>query len=88
MAITHDDVERLDEILNEMNELLDEAKRIVRKSSSSQTKDRARAYWIGHIDAALDDEGEYVSHRSQTMAGTIDDLRDEVAGVSEEESDE
>ena len=66
------DAQRLIEIREEMGELLDEAKRLLR--SEGFAYDRARAYWIGHISQALGgDLNEYVG---SSMCSFHDTLRE------------
>lgn len=51
--VTQEDIDRLNEIRNSMMDLLEEARNLVRCSGSKHEYERAKAYWIGHIDAAL-----------------------------------
>ena len=65
---------RLEEIIVEMKELLDEACNLL---PSGIIRKRAEAYWLGHIAAALDDEHYYAGSGTVTMANTLDEMRGE-----------
>lgn len=54
-----EDVERLREIKNEIQERVDEALEIVRRSGNKLEYDRAKSYWHPHICMALGDEHDY-----------------------------
>jgi endonuclease/exonuclease/phosphatase family metal-dependent hydrolase len=60
------DLDRLEEIKDEMWRLNDEAMDILRGSTE---EDRARSYWYAHIQGALDKEN------SQYMGGSMYDLQ-------------
>jgi hypothetical protein len=49
------DWERLSEIRDEMADLLEEAKQLIRRSGDKFAYERARAYWLGDMDNALYD---------------------------------
>ena len=68
-----EDIERLSEIKDEMKELLGEADQLIR-GAGGIAYERARAYWLGHIAIALDDDHEYAGGSMCTMQDTIDDL--------------
>jgi hypothetical protein len=72
MTISIESHERLQEIRQEMMELLEEAKTIVRHSDK-HIYERAKAYWIGHIDTALGG-GAYIDTYDYTLEKTIDEL--------------
>lgn len=86
MTITRNDVERLAEIKDQMKELLSEATQMIR--GEGITYERAKAYWIGHISCALDDDHMYVGGSSTTFADTIAELEAEFEGSDEEEEEE
>jgi hypothetical protein len=48
--------ERLSEIQEQMLELFGEAQDLVRRHANKFTHERAKAYWIGHIEEALGEE--------------------------------
>ena len=68
-----EDLERLEEIRDEMKELLNEAARILRKGDDA-AYERARVYWLAHIRTALDKEHDYLGGSMITMQDTIDEL--------------
>jgi hypothetical protein len=68
------DVERLNEIKEEIKELLSEAHGIVRCSEDYMALRRAESYWYAHIRIALDDESEFVGRSMVSMQSTIDEL--------------
>ena len=49
-------------------------------------RDAARAYWIGHILGALDNESEYMGGSMTTMQDSIDAIRE--GGDSEDDDDD
>lgn len=67
---------RLEEIREEMHDLLGEAKSLLREVGG-MTEQRARAYWIAHIETALDEENDYLCHSMCTMQSTIEELTDD-----------
>lgn len=69
-----DAVERLREIQYEMAELLDEAKRLVRRAGDELTARRAESYWVAHIACALSDDHRYLGNDGCTMAATIGEI--------------
>jgi hypothetical protein len=79
----HDDIGRLVEIREEMMDLLYEAKGLL-NGAPRDIKERAKAYWIGHIDVALGD-GEYVDNHDYTMQRTIGELEDRIPLNEEDE---
>jgi hypothetical protein len=70
--IDRTDHDRLKEIRSEMMDLLDEAKNLIRMSDRF-VYERAKAYWIGHIDTGLGG-GQYVDTYDCTMEKTINEL--------------
>lgn len=78
--------ERLMEIKEEMLELLDEARMLVR---GTHEEDRAGAYWLAHIRMALDNEHNYLGRGGCTMQSTIEALEDDQdEGVDDSEENE
>jgi hypothetical protein len=69
-------VERMQEIREEIFSLLQEAKDILRMDAPQPIRERAKAYWVGHIDAALGG-GECIDEPSSMLA-TIKEMEEEV----------
>jgi len=68
------DWERLNDIRDEMNDLLEEAKNLVRLSGDKFAYDRAKAYWLGGMENYLG-EGKLSSQLSGcSMEETINSL--------------
>lgn len=74
----HEDHERLVSIQKEMISLIEEASNLVRRADKHEYE-RAKAYWIAHIECAL----EKVNPYDKTMEDTIRALE-----PSEEEEEE
>jgi len=74
--MNEDDINRLEEIQNEMLKLIDEAEDIL-QNEGDITFERARSYWIAHIKTALTSEHDYVGGSMFTMESTIKELRGE-----------
>jgi len=71
MALNREEWERLEEIRNEMNDLLEQAEYLVRKSGQKFELERARAYWIAGMENYLG-EGRLSSQLSGcSMEDTI-----------------
>lgn len=66
-----EDAERLAEIRKEMLDLAEEAKDLIRMNGTRFDLDRAKAYFLGHILAALDN-GEYVER--ETLKQYLEDI--------------
>lgn len=66
------DVNRLEEIKDEIKELVAEAEDIIRGSYEYRA---AKSYWIAHILTALDNESEYMGKSMTAMQDTIDNLK-------------
>jgi hypothetical protein len=81
------DYERLEEIRTQMIDLLEEAKNLVRMHAPRPVYEKAKAYWIGHIDCALD-AGNYVTGPSYTMQDTLNDIPAEDDEDEEEYEDD
>ncbi len=73
---------RIEEIIDEINELVSEAFGIVREEGSSRDAEAARSYWVGHIRAALGND-DYPTHAT-TMRASINDIEE----TAEEEDEE
>lgn len=76
------DPERLAEIKDEMLELLEEAKGILREVGGVIAA-RAEAYWLPHIRTALDREYSYLGSSMTTMQDTVNELENAVAEMAE-----
>lgn len=89
--ITQEDIDRLREINEEMFDLLEESQNLIRRSGCKFEYERARAYWIGHIDSALGGRN-FLPDRA-TMKETIDSIEatlpsDDGSEDEEEDSEE
>lgn len=73
--------ERLTQIQIEMNKLLDESIKLVRRSGDRLEYERALAYWHPQIQMALNNEHNYVGSSGHTLEQTI-------ASLSTDEEDE
>jgi tetrahydromethanopterin S-methyltransferase subunit G len=71
-TISHDDHERLKEIREEMECLLNEAEQLIRRTGFPY--ERAKSYWIAHIESALMRNGRFLGASMVTMDDTIDEL--------------
>ena len=80
-----DDYDRLRDIRQEMIDLLDEAKNIIRMEDK-HIYERAKAYWIGHIDRALGG-GDYFDKYDCTMLKSINELGCEDEDMEDEEEE-
>jgi len=76
-----EEADRLEEIHDEMQELLGEAKQLIQRFV--HVRARAEAYWIPQIAMALSNEHDYLGSGSYTLAETIKDLCED--SESEEE---
>jgi len=74
-----EDVNRFEEIMNEIMRLCDEAMTIVRQSGNSTAYEQAKAYWKGHIHQAVGNEdNEYVGKATFSMNDTLEKLQSDV----------
>ena len=80
---TREDIDRLEEIRDEIKTLVDEARRLVRGTIDGKA---AEAYWVPHILGALDDDHEFLGGSMTTMQDSIEALRREVGDGDEEEA--
>jgi len=67
MAIDRENFKRLKEIKSTMEDLIEEAGNIVRCSGDKHEYERAKAYWIGHIEGALNNINPYDTTMAQTI---------------------
>jgi len=74
---------RLLGIKEEMLDLLNEAERL---TQGTPEENRAKAYWVGHIRCALDDDHTYLGGmRGTTMEDTARDLMGDACADEENE---
>lgn len=76
MPIKQEEVDRATEIIMEMRTLLDEFQSIARNGKYI-TYERAKAYPLGHIDAALDHDGWTVNTYDITLQDIVNELQAE-----------
>lgn len=79
-----DDRLRLEEIQAEMGRLVEEAGGILRRAGG-QPYERARAYWLAHIEMALTKEHGYLGGSMVTFSDTLRELREDEDGDDEVE---
>jgi len=82
-AIEQDDVERFEEIMEEIEDLVDEAYQIARMAESMMIAKRAEAYWKAQILGTVRGRGSMTP-----MSDTLDELKEEVEGPSDIDADE
>lgn len=83
MTIYREDVERLKEIKDQMKELVEEARNILRVSDDKMIWERAKSYWIPELYMALDKDQDYLGGCMVTMEDTIEALDDDENVVGE-----
>jgi len=86
--IEQEEVDRLTEIICEMRTLLGEAQDILRNEAPRHLYERAKAYPLAHIDAALDHDGWTANKYDVTLQDIVNDLQGEVEEEVEEEEEE
>ena len=77
MAIYKEDVNRLEEIKDQIRELVEEAQGILQTCDNRVTKERAKSYWIPQLYMALDNNHEYLGGSMCTMEDTIAEIEDQ-----------
>jgi len=87
MSVTKEDIERAEEIQQEMLELLDEFEQILRQSDHKILMERFKAYPKGHIQMAITDNSDYVGTNMFSLESLTKDLQDEVLIEDEEEGE-
>ncbi len=65
-------IKRLEEIKNKILELLDESRQIIKDYPFPY--ERAKAYWLAHIECALSKDCAYVGSSMVTMEDTINEI--------------
>lgn len=83
-TISSSQIERLQEIKDEIKELMNEAKQIIRQGRPI-IWERARGYCYGHIVSALDNDHEFMGREMFTLQNIIDELKSDLE--PEEEGD-
>lgn len=87
-----EEIEQLIEMREQMIEMLHEADGIIRQAAnqvgSRLIHERARSYWIGHLNQALSNESEYLGKSMYTFEDTIQELEAAANGESDEYDDE
>jgi hypothetical protein len=87
--IEESDVERFQEIMDEIEELVEEAYQIVQMGDNRAAARRAEAYWKAQIPAIVSGRGSMVSMRdtilelSEEAVGDIEDMEDDGQSVEE-----
>lgn len=87
MSIDREQFDRLNEIVEEMRVLLDEFRQIVKHGAPNRVWERAKAYPIGHIDAALDHAGNTMNTYNVTLQDIIDKLEPSIENEEDEDGD-
>jgi len=72
--VTKDDIERMEEIKEEIKELLHESRYILKNADDRITYERASSYWLAHIVTALDNDHDYLGGSMCTLQDSIDEL--------------
>lgn len=80
--------ERLEEIKDEIKELMEEAKHLVRRHADQIVYEQARSYWIPHILMALDKDHDYLGSSMFTMEDTICQMDDDEEDEESEDEEE
>jgi hypothetical protein len=70
-----EDIDRLQEIADEIKGLVYEAKELIPRGS---IRNQAESYWIPHILGAIDKDNEYLGGSMTTMSDTIEKLKTSV----------
>jgi hypothetical protein len=73
-VLTADEIERLTEIKDEIGNLANEARRIIRDTSEEEA---ARRYWLAAIEIALGDDHSFLGRNMRTMQESVDALDEE-----------
>lgn len=80
--------ERILEITEEMQDLLQEAMNLVRENGTDLDWARARSYWYGHIQIALGGDHGYLGSSMCSMTDTAEELMEEEEPEEEEDGDD
>lgn len=79
--VEQDDINRFEEIQQEIMILLDEAFDIVRATGSHQMIEQAKSYWYAHV------EGNVMSERYRGSMHNMNDTAEQLRDSLEEEED-
>lgn len=66
----HEAAQQLEYLMEEMYRILHETKKII-EEVSPEAYERAKRYWMAHIDQALENRGEWIGESVVTMKDTI-----------------
>jgi ribosomal protein S2 len=81
-------VNRLGEIKEEIKHLIVEAKHIIASVTDRDVRyERARSYWIAHIEGALDKDNEWLGGSMTNMQDTIDEIEEDTEIEEEEDAE-
>jgi hypothetical protein len=84
-SLDEDDIDAFEMYIKEIAEASNQAYEITRFAENKSIESRARSYWRGHIQGALgEDYSEYAGGSMHTMQRTLEELRDELAGETED----
>ena len=70
----HEAVHELEDIKTQMEQLLGEAKSILRTVGDENIAERARRTWLAHMTTALSNDHEWMGRDMNTMQDTIEEL--------------
>ena len=76
----------LEEKYSDLLDLMGDIKELVEGIPVSFIRERARSYWLAHIEMALNDDHNWVGGSMATIEGTIDELKEEV-GFGEDDDE-
>ncbi|MEF9388571.1 hypothetical protein V4890_23555 [Ralstonia solanacearum species complex bacterium KE056] len=79
----NDVVEELTEIQQQMLELIENARGLLKAGGFGSALDRAEDYWIAHMTMALSDDHGYLGRSGCTLQDTIEEI-----GSGEDEEDD
>lgn len=86
MAIKHDTkmvMHEIEENIEAIYEALDNIERLLRMGVTDEVAgiyDRAKSYWLAHVDSALLNRGGYLGGSMISAADTLQELEDYVYG--------
>ncbi len=79
---------RLIEIQEEMINLLSEAKDLIRCSDNKMAYERAKSYWMAHVEMGLSNDHYYASSSMCSMEDTIKELEPSNEADSDDDDEE
>lgn len=84
--MNRNNIMRLKEIREEMLGLLSEADDLISETNNQTIYNRAKSYWLPHIEGALDKENsQYLGGSMVDMSATINELMEEEEEEEEED---